>query len=1284
MNIDTKEEEGEAQDDALMNDASTDITGDVTIGNQQKQEEEQQRELEALSTSRNNEKEKMKEDDDDDDENENVDGDKTNNNNNNAMDTTGESSSCDSMTGGSGGGKSSSGSGTGGYSADCSASDQSSDEGVNKAQSKDPNTAGTGPGGEEGIPNATTTSAGSTDKESTAAAVAAAAPLLMKRLGIHDDDDEEEEEDDMIKTGQRDGTAAVAAPNPDQVVSMGQHASHPKKGNSQWRSKVGDHQHHHHHHADDASQGIDQDEIDLENILKSCRASGTAGGGKFLDSNNIPLPLKSPDLLDIGSIWKARAQLELENASFIHLLSLLSPSAPTSSSTTFPTKKPPPPPPQDTPQAHAPPVSAAWLPQLNGVRVGNPMDPRIDLSSVSVLANTNNAVFPLAPAVGRSASATVPPTAADKIGQYKNDDQKDNPETLPNSATSSNFPVETPSVNSYLQLLDMVRPFFVSHGVLLANHLIANQQLQHHQQQQQQRLQDQEEQQKQDTSDSDKKDQQQVDSSEGFTSFFTTTHSSQQSGSSSGEGGQKKTFSQPVKSTTALQEEYQQHDVQGGPSKQGEDDTNKSDSSSMVVLARTKRKHLIAKSDDQPASGQQATTGLEAAGGNRRVRIQEKHKDWQEDGEEEEEEDSSMDRKPPAQERHIPQPAVSRGGPDETPDSSASSSSPAPIPAAGACYHHHHHHLHHHRGAVPLPSIVTDVSSSARTDTTGPSATSSGSAGNNTGSGSNQGSSGSGNEFNKGSASEEGGKAGSSEEGKGGSASDEQILADGVPKDNNRRGVEKQSHELGGSDQSETKMHAPAATPAKASDHHHDHRNEVNAPSGGHTATNTVVRKENMEAERERKLQDKKRKRIEMRREYEAQQDLESSASSDHKQEVFFRPGKPITFDQVLQFSKIPRIIIQSTAPFLIVHANAAFTRLTGIDSHKVVGKAIRHVLTLPENALEPDRQAGDGVGGENSSSASGNPQSSEVQQSSVLSNQNDAAGRLMRQNNHHGRRHHSRYHQTTLERLVAASGFGRLHLVHVVSKNPQLVGKSVAVPNEGQSHFAAAGGGGRREAMANSSAVAAAGRHNAAGGRGTRDLSLSSNTTAKHPIPCRASIAPIVSELPSTIFYSQATGDDEGNDAKRRKLPGSTIETHTAVVRVGAKEHDTYDFSSSISKRRKLQASAPPAEPPGSTRRIPTANEQQRAVITHYVIQLEEGDRNVQPVGSLDSISSNSTSVEAQLLNMSKQDIRHQRMVTLGTENRHANTNIAVEMGADQDGGSSESSPVVPLSAVG
>ena len=68
---------------------------------------------------------------------------------------------------------------------------------------------------------------------------------------------------------------------------------------------------------------------------------------------------------------------------------------------------------------------------------------------------------------------------------------------------------------------------------------------------------------------------------------------------------------------------------------------------------------------------------------------------------------------------------------------------------------------------------------------------------------------------------------------------------------------------------------------------------------------------EDQNAAREKKLQDKKRKRMNMRREYEekVQQEMESSEGSHDRGEVLIRPGRPVTLDKVLSFTKIPRYV---------------------------------------------------------------------------------------------------------------------------------------------------------------------------------------------------------------------------------------------------------------------------------------------------------------------------------------------------------------------------------------
>jgi hypothetical protein len=89
------------------------------------------------------------------------------------------------------------------------------------------------------------------------------------------------------------------------------------------------------------------------------------------------------------------------------------------------------------------------------------------------------------------------------------------------------------------------------------------------------------------------------------------------------------------------------------------------------------------------------------------------------------------------------------------------------------------------------------------------------------------------------------------------------------------------------------------------------HRHEAIVPEQPlhhQAATDELGMKGTAGAPRERKLIVKKRKRIEMRREYEAQQQSEASSESSHTQgDHLLRPGKAVSMDEVLFFSKIRR-----------------------------------------------------------------------------------------------------------------------------------------------------------------------------------------------------------------------------------------------------------------------------------------------------------------------------------------------------------------------------------------
>lgn len=314
--------------------------------------------------------------------------------------------------------------------------------------------------------------------------------------------------------------------------------------------------------------------------------------------------------------------------------------------------------------------------------------------------------------------------------------------------------------------------------------------------------------------------------SEGFTSFFTTTHSStNNSGSPSNSDMDKKPKAKP-----APAEDPEEDDADVG-----------SDTSSMVVLARVKRKYRRSEESEE------SNTSLTSR--ERRVRIQEdRHVLAQADGGQgDNDEQNQDDDQAAAQESSM----------------SSSSSERRHVEVADPI-----------RAPAGLPPrIVTDISSSNRTDSNASNTNSgsgSGSAENaGTGSGSNQGSSGSGNDA-KGS-SEDVAKEDNSGEGT-------NEGSDGASSGNKKIGL---GLHLGGVA--------------------HRHEGPCLEAATKHTALEDQVMQESEEAARERKLLVKKRKRIEMRREYEAQQRTESSHGD------IFRPGHPVTLDQALVFSSIPR-----------------------------------------------------------------------------------------------------------------------------------------------------------------------------------------------------------------------------------------------------------------------------------------------------------------------------------------------------------------------------------------
>lgn len=301
-------------------------------------------------------------------------------------------------------------------------------------------------------------------------------------------------------------------------------------------------------------------------------------------------------------------------------------------------------------------------------------------------------------------------------------------------------------------------------------------------------------------------------------------------------------------------------------------DEDDSETSSMVVLARTKKKHKPysgSSSESASREEQQIDTALNV---NKAIDTRD---DAVPEGDDMMDIEVEDDQKPPA--RPLPPRPDDNDaqGPPQEPESNqgnASSSSfsdqrielPPPVGV--------HQGRHNYDGA----HLITE-SSNANT---------SGSGGN---SGSNQGSSGSGN-------------GSSGNEGKG--SSEDVGAKEGVGGDGNSNSDDVNSDERALDNDKE-------AVPVAASRRHVSGaavEDEATLPVNLDRTSPKTMNEQN-EAEREMKLQNKKRKRMDMRREYEekVQEDLESSESSATNGVVSLRPGRPITLDKVLSFTKIPR-----------------------------------------------------------------------------------------------------------------------------------------------------------------------------------------------------------------------------------------------------------------------------------------------------------------------------------------------------------------------------------------
>jgi len=265
------------------------------------------------------------------------------------------------------------------------------------------------------------------------------------------------------------------------------------------------------------------------------------------------------------------------------------------------------------------------------------------------------------------------------------------------------------------------------------------------------------------------------------------------------------------------------------------------------------------------------------------------------------------------------------------------------------------------------------------------------------------------------------------------------------------------------------------------------------------------------------------------------------------------------------------RLLVQALPPFLAVHANAAFTQLTGINSHTVIGQPVASIIAIAEGLprnKESDSSGSDITNNKDAmSSLSGSLEGNEGQNAGHMVNANDPSRQDQQEPPSDGNVAMNAQEAAVsagfrIDRLIVARGYGHIHNVEVIFAPPQVAAHAI----EGSEVKISDG--------------------NANAKRKKKD----------DKIFCRMSVSPVV-----TSIESWDSGRTEGHT-------DSKIHSHS---------------SSNGGKRRKHGH---------------VANE--FMIVKHYLIQLESMD-GPHVLGKRSSFSSSTdTTVEAQLLGITRSEL--------------------------------------------
>jgi hypothetical protein len=233
------------------------------------------------------------------------------------------------------------------------------------------------------------------------------------------------------------------------------------------------------------------------------------------------------------------------------------------------------------------------------------------------------------------------------------------------------------------------------------------------------------------------------------------------------------------------------------------------------------------------------------------------------------------------------------------------------------------------------------------------------------------------------------------------------------------------------------------------------------------------------------------------------------------------------------------------------------------------------------------------------------------------------------------------RNNKFALERLIATSGHGKIQLLRVVSKAHQMVGRSVTITKD--IHDAS-----KKNDQAHR--IEEPVKHEDASSL-RKDRSMLKS--------CRVAIAPIVSVSAFMPRASLSRPEDEQPKQKRRKsYPTESAEASTLTAASPLDEHKPRP--SSPGKDHKKNSS--------------------KLVVTHYLIQLEDAGTKAGNNLSMESLSSNSTSVQARIVGLSKD--RYVELKNAASEVQE--TMQDSQEPADDEGGNSESTVPEPFKTLG